>query len=47
MSQKVGSLKDFKVCDVPEKEPPHNEQKKASNPFSTVICQKKKRKVLA
>jgi hypothetical protein len=26
-SQKVGSLKDFEVCGIPEKEPPHNRQK--------------------
>jgi hypothetical protein len=38
-SQKGGSLKDFEVCGVPEKEPPHNGQK-AINPFGTVICLK-------
>jgi hypothetical protein len=38
-SQKVGSLKDFEICDVPEKELPHTEQK-VINPFGTVICLK-------
>jgi hypothetical protein len=38
-SQKVGSLKDFEVRDVPEKGLPHNEEK-AINPFGTVICPK-------
>jgi hypothetical protein len=38
-SQKGGSLKDFEVCGVPEKEPLHNRQK-AINPFGTVICLK-------
>jgi hypothetical protein len=36
---KEGSLKDFEICGVPEKEPPHNGQK-AINPFGTVICPK-------
>jgi hypothetical protein len=26
-SQKVGSLKDFDVCSIPDKELPHNKQK--------------------
>jgi hypothetical protein len=38
-SQKVKSLKDFKVHGVPKIEPPHNGQK-AINPFGTVICPK-------
>jgi hypothetical protein len=38
-SQKVGSIKDFEIHGVPEKEPPHNEQK-AINPFDMVICPK-------
>jgi hypothetical protein len=40
-SQKVGSLKDFDVYDIPEKKLRHNEQK-AINPFGMVICPKKK-----
>jgi hypothetical protein len=39
MSQKVGSLKDFEICGIPEKELPHTEQK-VINPFGTVICPK-------
>jgi hypothetical protein len=38
---KGGSLNDFEIRGVPRKEPPHNGQK-AINPFSTVICPKKK-----
>jgi hypothetical protein len=38
-SQKVGSLKDFEICGVPEKELLHNGQK-LINPFGTVICPK-------
>jgi hypothetical protein len=38
-SQKVRSLKDFEVRDIPEKEPPHNGQK-AINTFGTIICSK-------
>jgi hypothetical protein len=37
--QNVGSLKDFEVGGVPEKEPQHNGQK-AINPFSMIICPK-------
>jgi hypothetical protein len=36
---KGGSLKDFEVRSIPEKELPHNGQK-AINPFGTVICPK-------
>jgi hypothetical protein len=36
---KGGSLKDFEICGVPEKEPPQNGQK-TINPFGTVICSK-------
>jgi hypothetical protein len=36
---KVGSLKDFEVRGIPEKELPHNGQK-AFNLFGTVICPK-------
>jgi hypothetical protein len=39
MSQNGGSLKDFEVHGVPEKEPLHNRHK-AINPFDTVICPK-------
>jgi hypothetical protein len=38
-SQKVESLKDFEIHDVPEKELQHNGQK-VINPFDTVICPK-------
>jgi hypothetical protein len=38
-SQKVGSLKDFEIRGVPEKELPHN-RPKVINPFGTVICLK-------
>jgi hypothetical protein len=38
-SQKVGSLKDFEICGVPEKELPHTGQK-VINLFGTVICPK-------
>jgi hypothetical protein len=38
-SQKVGSLKDFEIHGIPEKELPHNGQK-VINPFGTVICLK-------
>jgi hypothetical protein len=38
-SQKVGSLKDFEICGVPEKELPHTRQK-IINPFGRVICPK-------
>jgi hypothetical protein len=38
-SQKVGSLKDFEICGVPEKELPHTRQK-IINPFDRVICPK-------
>jgi hypothetical protein len=33
------SLKDFEVCDIPEKELLHNGQK-VINPIGTVICPK-------
>jgi hypothetical protein len=36
---KGGSLKDFEVCDIPEKELLHNGQK-VINPIGTVICPK-------
>jgi hypothetical protein len=36
---KRGSLKDFEVCDIPEKELLHNGQK-VINPIGTVICPK-------
>jgi hypothetical protein len=38
-SQKVGSLKDFEIHDVPKKELLHNRQK-VINLFGTVICLK-------
>jgi hypothetical protein len=38
-SQKVGSLKDFEICGIPDKELPHTRQK-LINPFDTVICSK-------
>jgi hypothetical protein len=38
-SQNVGSLKDFEIHGIPEKELPHNGQK-VINPFSTVIFPK-------
>jgi hypothetical protein len=38
-SQKVGSLKDFEIRGIPEKELLHNKQK-IINPFGTVICPK-------
>jgi hypothetical protein len=38
-SQKVGSLKDFEIHDVPEKDLPHN-GRKVINPFGMVICPK-------
>jgi hypothetical protein len=38
-SQKVGSLKDFEIRGVPEKELPHTGQK-VINPFGMVICLK-------
>jgi hypothetical protein len=38
-SQKVGSLKDFEICGVPEKKLPHNGQK-VINPLGTIICPK-------
>jgi hypothetical protein len=38
-SQKVGSLKDFEIRGIPEKELPHNRQK-IINPFGMVICPK-------
>jgi hypothetical protein len=38
-SQKVGSLTDFEIHGVPEKELPHNRQK-VINPFGTVIYPK-------
>jgi hypothetical protein len=44
MSQKVGSLKDFKVCDVPEKEPLHNEQKKLATRSARSFARRKKEK---
>jgi hypothetical protein len=38
-SQKMGSLKDFEICSVPEKELPHTGQK-VINAFNTIICPK-------
>jgi hypothetical protein len=38
-SQNVGSLKDFEIYDIPEKELPHTRQK-VINSFCTVICPK-------
>jgi hypothetical protein len=38
-SQKVGSLKDFEIYNVPKKELLHNVQK-VINPFDTFICPK-------
>jgi hypothetical protein len=38
-SQKMGSLKKFEICGVPEKELPHTRQK-VVNPFGMVICPK-------
>jgi hypothetical protein len=41
-SQKVGSLKDFEVCGIPEKEPPHNRQKKLSTCLARSFARCKK-----
>jgi hypothetical protein len=38
-SQKMGSLKKFEICGVPEKELSHTRQK-VVNPFGMVICPK-------
>jgi hypothetical protein len=45
-SQKGGSLKDFEVCGVPEKELPHNGQK-SYQPVQHDCLPEEKRKVLA